>query len=49
MVLIRQAFRPGGGLELAAAALLTVFWIAVTFRSGVRAFHHRISWRRGAA
>lgn len=49
MVLIRQAFRPGGGLELAVATLLTVFWIAVAFRSGVRAFHHRVSWRRGAA
>ncbi len=49
MVLIRQAFRPGSGLELAAASLLTVFWIAVAFRSGVRAFHRRVSWRRGAA
>ena len=49
MILIRQAFQPGSPPELAAALLLTVFWIAFAFASGVRAFHRQVSWRRGAA
>ena len=48
MVLIRQAFRPGTGAELAVGLILTVFWIVVAFWLGVRSFHRRVSWRRGA-
>ena len=48
LVLIRQAFRPGTALEFGAALLLTVFWIFLGFRLGLRAFHRQVSWRRGA-
>lgn len=49
LVLFRQAFRPGSGPELAAAALLTLFWTALAFQLSVRAFHRQVTWRRGAA
>jgi fluoroquinolone transport system permease protein len=49
LVLIRHAFRPGSAVELGAALLLTVFWIVLGFRMGLKAFHRRVSWRRGAA
>jgi fluoroquinolone transport system permease protein len=48
-VLIWRSFQPGPGPELAAALALTGFWLALAFRLGVRAFHRRVSWRRGAA
>jgi fluoroquinolone transport system permease protein len=48
-VLIWRSFRPGFGAESAAAVVLTGFWLALAFRLGVRAFHRRVSWRRGAA
>jgi hypothetical protein len=48
-VLIRQAFRPGSGLELGAAVLAACLWIAVGFQLSVRAFHRQVSYRRGAA
>lgn len=48
LVLITRSFRPGSGAELAAAIVLTVFWLALAFWLGVRAFHRRVSWRRGA-
>lgn len=48
-VLIWRSFRPGAGLEFAVAVVLTTFWLALAFRLGVRAFHRRVSWRRGAA
>lgn len=49
LVLVRQAFGPGTGLELGAALLLTVLWIALGFRASLRTFHARVSWRQGAA
>jgi fluoroquinolone transport system permease protein len=49
LVLVRQPVRPGGALEVAAALLLTALWISAAFALGVRVFHHRVSWRRGAA
>jgi hypothetical protein len=49
LVLIARSVRPGSGAELAAAAVLTGLWLALAFWLGVRAFHRRVSWRRGAA
>lgn len=49
MVLIRDAFRPGAGPESGLALVLVAIWIVLGFRAGVRAFHRRVSWRRGAA
>jgi fluoroquinolone transport system permease protein len=48
LVLIRQPFRPGSGPELAAAILLTGFWLFLGLRLSLRAFHRQVSWRRGA-
>ena len=31
------------------ALILTLFWTAVLFHLGVKTFHQRVSWRRGAA
>ena len=49
LVLIRHPFQPGTALELGAALLLTVAWIVLGFRLGLKAFHRQVSWRRGAA
>lgn len=49
LVLIRQSFRPGSSLELGAAVALTAFWVVLGFRLGLKVFHRRVSWRRGAA
>jgi fluoroquinolone transport system permease protein len=48
LVLVRQPIRPGGALEVVAALLLTALWIGAAFALGIRTFHHRVSWRRGA-
>lgn len=47
--LIWRSFQPSPGPESGVAVALTVFWLAVAFRLGVRAFHRQVSWRRGAA
>jgi len=49
LTLIRHSFRPESPLELGAGLLLSVFWIVLGFRLGLKAFHRRVSWRRGAA
>lgn len=48
LVLIRQPFRPASSAELGAAIVLTGLWLALGFRMSLRAFHRRVSWRRGA-
>lgn len=49
LVLITRSFRPGDGTAFAGAAVLAGLWLALTFWLGLRAFHRKVSWRRGAA
>ena len=49
MVLFRQAFHGGTTAELLLAVTLQLLWIGLAFALAHRAFHRRVSYRRGAA